>query len=190
MAAGDTTVWIGPDRAARMAFVLASVLGTAAVRVSAQWMSWLIPWSGWRDHPGRSPLFYAALQHEALTKAERSPVLNEALSLCDPPLCGLRPARAREAFLSSRSGALLLEATAQSWRSRTAKLWPLVLHPLTTLLLAWLFKELLTKEEVVDGQQEACRAAQTRRRGLECMAARAPEDPSQLIQGGPDPGEP
>src|SRR4051795_6356315 len=76
-----------------MAFVHASVLGTAAVRVSAQWMSWLIPWSGWRDHPGRSPFFYVALQHEPLTKAERSPVLNEALSLCDPLLCGLRPAR-------------------------------------------------------------------------------------------------
>src|SRR4051794_4246240 len=27
-------------------------LGTAAVRVSARWMSWLIPWSGWHDHPG------------------------------------------------------------------------------------------------------------------------------------------
>src|SRR4051794_5186730 len=154
-----------------MAFVPASVLGTAAVRVSAQWMSWLIPWSGWRDHPGRSPFFYGALQHEPLTKAERSPVLNETLSLCDPPLCGLRPARAREAFLSSRSGALLLEATAPSWRSRTAKLWPLVLHLLTTLLLAWLFKELLTKEEVFDGQPEACRAAQTRREGLEGRVA-------------------
>src|SRR4051812_47006877 len=68
-------------------------LGTAAVRVSARWMSWLIPWSGWHDHPGRSPFFYVALQHEPLTKAERSPVLNEALSLCDPPLCELRHAR-------------------------------------------------------------------------------------------------
>src|SRR3982750_4677309 len=173
-----------------MAFVHASVLGTAAVHVSARWMSWLIPWSGWRDHPGRFLFFYAALRHEPLTKAERSPVLNETLSLCDPPLCGLRPARAREAFLSSRSGAPPLEATAPSLRSRTAKLWPLVLHPLTILLLAWLFKEPLTKEEVGDGQPEACRAAQTRRGGLECMAARAPEDPSQLVQGGPDPGEP
>ena len=173
-----------------MAFVPASVLGTAAVRVSVLRTAWLIPWSGWRNHPGRSPLFYAALQHEPLTKAERSPVLNEALSLCDPPLCGLRHARTREAFLSSRSGALLLEATAPSWRSRTAKLWPPALHPLTILLPAWLFKELLTKEEVVDGQQEACRAAQTRRGGLECMAARASEDPSQPIQGGPDQGEP
>src|SRR4051812_1375984 len=87
------------------------------------------------------------------------------------------------------SGAPPLEANTQSLRSRTAKLWPPAFHPLTTFLPAWLSKELLTKEEVVDGQPEACRAAQTRRRGLECMAARAPEDPPQLIQGGPDPGE-
>jgi len=82
---------VARDRAARMAFVPASVLGTAAVRVSARWMSWLIPWSGWRNHPGRFPFFYGALQHEALTKAERSPVLNEALSLCDPPCAGSGP---------------------------------------------------------------------------------------------------
>src|SRR3954447_733749 len=57
----------------------AYVLGTAAVRVSVLRMSWLIPWSGRCDHPGRFLSFHVALQHGRLTEAERAPVLKEAL---------------------------------------------------------------------------------------------------------------
>src|SRR3954470_20875217 len=50
----------------------ACVLGTAAVRVSVLQMSWLIPWSGRCDHPGRFLSFHVALQHGRLTEAERA----------------------------------------------------------------------------------------------------------------------
>ena len=46
--------------------------------------------------PRTLPFFYVALQREPLTKAERSPVLNEALNVRDPRLCGFRYTKVRE----------------------------------------------------------------------------------------------
>src|SRR3954447_5338792 len=48
------------------------------------------PWFGRCDHPGRFLSFHAALQCGHSMRAERPPVLNEALSACDPPRRGLR----------------------------------------------------------------------------------------------------
>ena len=64
--------------------------------------------------------------------------MGSGLLLVDAPRLPFTPA----------GGFLLVRLERQKPTAYTAKLWPLALHPLTILLPAWLFKELLTKEEV------------------------------------------
>src|SRR4051794_4006957 len=110
-------------------------------------MSWLIPWSGRCDHPGRFLSFHVAPQHGRLTEAERAPVLKEALSACAICPCagsGAQQPERLSCLLATERHAL--EADAQPLCSQTAKLWPLGLHALIIIASSLaVCKETLTK---------------------------------------------